>query len=103
MNAELKKHLEDTIAALIDGNTEAATKALHEYFPKKARALIVGESDDSDEEVMDKDDDKDAVKKHDDEDVDTDDDDDDDDVDADDEDLENNEDDKDSDKQKNKK
>lgn len=60
MNAELKKHLEDAVAALIDGNTEAATKALHEYFPKKARALIVGESehedkDDKDDEDNEKD------------------------------------------------
>lgn len=65
MNAELKKHLEDAVAALVDGNTEAAAKALHEYFPKKARALIVGESehedkDDKDEENKDEDkDDKD--------------------------------------------
>lgn len=62
MNAELKKHLEDAVAALVDGNTEAAAKALHEYFPKKARALIVGESkhedkDDKDEENKDEDED----------------------------------------------
>lgn len=57
MNKQMKLQLESVIDAIVEGDTDAAKAAFHEYLRVKTQHILIGESDDEEcDDDMEKDD-----------------------------------------------
>lgn len=59
MNKQMKLQLESVIDAIVEGDTDAAKAAFHEYLRVKTQHILIGESDDEEcDDDMEKEDEK---------------------------------------------